>query len=123
MASGLEARRRWMAASAKPTEPLRWPGEEVGGELVRFIEHDKVPAGGAKLILQIFVAQSDDEMVQVFKRVPAGRDGFQFPREHPKIEAEHKNAESAEEDASVRFSSVFGFFAIFAVNFSFRRVL
>ena len=57
--------------------------EEVGGELVRLVEDDQVPAGGAELLLQLLVArhlvEANDEVVEVLKGIAARRGGLQVP--------------------------------------------
>ena len=59
---------------------LQLVAEKVGGELVGFVEYDQVPPGRAELLLQCLVAchlvQTNDEVVDVFKRITARRGGF-----------------------------------------------
>ncbi len=60
---------------------LQFVTEEVGGELVRLVEHDEIPASGAELLLQVFVArhlvEPNDEVINVLKRIAARGGCFQ----------------------------------------------
>ena len=60
---------------------LQLGAEEVGGELVRLVEHHEVPASGAELLLQFFVARhlvkANDEVVDVLERIAARGRGLQ----------------------------------------------
>jgi hypothetical protein len=71
---------------------LQLVAEEVGGELVRFVEHDQVPSGSAELLLQFFVArhlvEANDEVVNVFKRIATWRGSFQVFGEDAEFQAE-----------------------------------
>ena len=64
----------------------------MGGELVRFVEHDQVPAGSAELLLQVFVArhliETNDEVINVFKWIAARGGGFQVFGEDAEFQAE-----------------------------------
>ena len=52
-----------------------------GGELVRLVEHYEIPASGAELLLQFFVArhlvEANDKVIDVFKRITARGGCFQ----------------------------------------------
>src|SRR6266480_1129167 len=45
-------------------------------KLVGFIENDKVPSGGAKLVLEVFIArhliEANDKMIDIFEGFPLG---------------------------------------------------
>src|ERR1035441_1561529 len=56
---------------------LQLAAEEMRREFVGLVEHDEIPAGGAKLFLKLLVAghlvEPDDEMIEVFEGIAAGR--------------------------------------------------
>ena len=66
--------------------------EEVGGELVGFVEDDQVPAGGAELFLQLLVArhlvEADDQLMMVFERIAARRGLLQKRRVDAELQTE-----------------------------------
>src|ERR1035441_3040023 len=70
---------------------LQLAAEEMRREFVGLVEHDEVPAGGAKLILKLLVArhlvEPDDEMIEVFEGIAAGRDGLQVAGEDAEVQA------------------------------------
>ena len=71
---------------------LQLVAEEVGGELVRFVEDDEVPGFGAELVLELLVArhlvEADDEVVEVLEGIAGRRGTFEFAGEHAELEAE-----------------------------------
>src|SRR5450759_5767447 len=65
---------------------------EVGGKLMRLVEHDQVPRSAAKLVLQILVARHlvkpHDELVLILKGIAAGRSDLEFLGEEAELQAE-----------------------------------
>jgi len=49
-------------------------------KLVGFIENDKVPSGGAKLVLEVFIArhliEANDKMIDIFEGISARSSGL-----------------------------------------------
>ena len=71
---------------------LHFIAEKVCCKLVRLVEHDKIPSGSTKLLLQLFVSghlvKTHNKMINVFKRVSARGGRLQISGEDAEFEPE-----------------------------------
>ena len=64
----------------------------LSSKLVRLVEHDKIPSGSTKLLLQLFVSghlvETNNKVIDVFKGVSARSSRFQISGEDSEFEPE-----------------------------------
>ncbi len=77
---------------AKTSGLFKLRSEVVCGEFMGFVEDHEIPAGVDELVLQFFIAghlvQADNQLRVIFKRIPTGRDLFEFGRVDAELQSE-----------------------------------